>query len=506
MKNNGQYSTSKIIDSESKLLEEQLDSKEKIKLNYSVVTKNILDDTLAINIGAAGWIRTNKTGDDILKLVNGSLSTEDIIKKVSTKYEVPEKLIEEDIISFITNCHKKGIIVGSKEHILRDVGNLAIEKPVNSFNTITSSLDTVYINITEKCNLNCPYCYLDCSNSKINELKTEDWINTINEIDKLHVENLAITGGEPLLREDLFEILNEANFENIKVTGLITNGTMINSKNLDDICENFNVVQIALDGVNKETHEISRGKGTFDRVLKSIELLKSALDNSKLDQAFISMTVFEENKAEVSEMIRFANSKNCNMSFFNVLPVGRANKSSSLHWLTPDEYGQIVIDAYKIFSEIANENLSKGKRTNFYVKPSNMKYSSIYTTEPRQNCGLGIRELSISADGTVYPCRGLHFPKLSVGNIKDSELHALYEKSVERFWDISVDTNPACRGCDLKYFCGGGCRVYSYLNGELNGKDPNCKFYEASIYSAMLCKDKYIGELADILETMYNTK
>ncbi len=508
MKDNTQYSKSKTIDPESKLLDKQLNSRAKIKLNDSVITKNILDETLAINVDAASWVRTNKTGNEILKLVNGSFSTEDIIKKISKTYDVPEKLIEEDIISFITNCHKKGIITDNREHSsLNEINNSTIKKPINSINTVNSSLNTVYIYITEECNLKCSYCHLDCSSSRINELKAEDWINAINEIDKLHVENLVITGGEPLLREDLFDILNGANFENIKATGLITNGTMINSENLDDICENFDVVQIALDGVNKETHEISRGKDTFDKVLKAVDLLKSALDNSKLDQVLISMTVFKENKAEVSEMVRFANSKNFNMSFFNVLPVGRANKPSGLHWLTPDEYSQTVIDAYKAFSETVNENLSKGKKTNFYVKPSNVNYSSIYTTEPLQNCGIGIRKLSIGADGTIYPCPcvGLHFPELSVGNIRDNELRVLYEKSVERFLDVSVNKNPVCRDCNLKHFCGGGCRVYGYLNGELNGRDPNCKLYKASIYSAMLCKDKHIDELIDTLETMYNT-
>ncbi|MDW7728027.1 MAG: PqqD family peptide modification chaperone, partial [Candidatus Methanoperedens sp.] len=443
------------------------------------------------------WIRTNETGSRIFKLIDGKLSVENIIKEISKIYNVPEDLIDEDVISFLNNCYKKDIISSCE----RDSVQSKFKKKVAD-----NLLKTVYINVTERCNLRCPYCYLDSSNNEIHELEVETWKKTIKEINQMHVEDIFFAGGEPLFRNDLFDILEDANLENIKTKGLITNGTNITSKNIDDICDNFNVVQVALDGVNKETHEILRGKGTYNKVIKAINLLKVALDESKIDQVLISMTIVNENKKEIRDMVRFAHSKKFNLSFFNVLPVGQAKNPTKLNWLNADQYMQVIIEAYDEFSKIVAENIPTGKKTNFYIKPSNIKYASIYSSEPICNCGLGIKELSISSDGTVYPCRGLNVPDLSLGNIRDSGLIDLYQKSLERFSSISVDRIPECGACSIRYFCGGGCRIYGYINGDLYGKDPNCNLYKSSIYSAMLCKDRNIDELIDTTKIMYENK
>lgn len=477
----------------------QLSTKEQIKINDTIIIKNLMNKTLVVDVKNANWIRINDTGSQILKLIDGNLSIEDIKKEISKIYNIPEDLIEEDITYFINNCYKKGMIVPS-----------AILAPDKSNAEATNCLlKTVYVNITERCNLECPYCYLEDSNdgnNKIQELKVEDWKRVLKEINHMHIDDLFFTGGEPLIRKELFDILEDTDLKNINTIGLITNGTNISSKNIDKICDNFNIVQIALDGVNKETHEISRGKGTYDKVIKAIDLLKIALDDSKIDQVLISMTISHENKNEVREMVRFAYSKNFNLSFFNVLPVGQAKNSKKLNWLDSDQYMQVIIDAYNEFSKIVAENISRGKKTDFYIKPSNIRYASIYASKPICNCGLGIKELSISADGTVYPCRGLHIPELSIGNVKDNEMLNLYQKSLERFSSISVNKIPDCGICDIRYFCGGGCRIYGCIRGDLYGKDPNCKLYKSSIYSAMLCKDRNIDELIDTTKIMYQNK
>lgn len=462
----------------------------KIKVSDSVVTKNLMDKILAINVDSASWIRTNETGSQILEQIKSESTVEEIIRTLEELYQVPRELIEEDVISFINNCYDRNLIEFTENKVVST--NLA--EQLND-----DTLKTVYLDITGNCNLKCPYCYLD---EEVKDLEAEYWVNTLKEIDHMDIDDLYITGGEPLLRTDLFDIMEAANIQNIKTVGLLTNGTNISSRNIDAIYNYFNVVQIALDGVKKETHEISRGRGTYEKVLNGIGLLSDALKDSKLDQVLISMTVFHENKTEVSDMVHFAYSKGCNFSFFNVLPAGKAKIPNELNWLEPNQYFEVVINAYKEFSKICNENLKKGRKTDFYIKPSNIRCGSIYTNEPVLNCGLGTKELSIGSDGTVYPCRGFHQPDMAIGNIKYSTLNDLHKKSFNHFSSLSVKQVSDCNVCDIKHFCGGGCRLY-VSSRDLNEIDPNCKLYESSIYSAMLCKDKNIDELVNAMDFLY---
>lgn len=466
---------------------------ERFKINDSVFMKEFAGKILAIDPVNAKWVKTNETGQRILELMDGSLTVGEIQRDISKKYNVPEKLIQEDVEVFIDKCIQKGMVrLGMPNATSSESGAISSQ----------GKLNTVYINITSKFDPDYPNCHNGGSMGVSNDLDSATWINVLKEIDQMDIEELIIKGGEPLIRKDMFEIIKESGLKNTKSIGLITSGTNIKDTNIEEICSCFNAVQIALDGVSKETHETSRGEGTFDRAISAIELLKSSLGRSRLDQINISMTVHAGNKHEIRKMVRFAYSKNCNLFFNNVLPLGRADDCGKMTRLDTDQYVQVVNDAYDEFIKIINENNLKGMKTRYYIKPSNIKYASIYLDKPMYNCGLGGKKLSIGSTGEVYPCRGLEASGMSAGNIQESSLKSIYEKLVKRYSLIIVDKIAECNSCTLRYFCGGGCRIFGFDGGGLLGKDPNCRLYKASIYSAMLCKDKNINELMSTMKDL----
>lgn len=131
------------------------------------------------------------------------------------------------------------------------------------------------ISITNRCNLKCGFCYAE---SKVetysNELNTEELKKIFEEIDKLNVHRVAISGGEPFVRKDIFDIIE--NFTSHDYSTIInTNATLIN----DSIAKNLKKYEIdricvSLDGSNKVNHDAIRGSDTFEKTLKGIQNLQ----------------------------------------------------------------------------------------------------------------------------------------------------------------------------------------------------------------------------------------
>ena len=133
---------------------------------------------------------------------------------------------------------------------------------------------SVYVELTKKCNLCCKHCY-NSSGQNSAELNMNVMKNIVEQMRYDNVKSIALSGGEPLLYDGIFELLNLCEQYGIN-TNLITNGTLIN----DDIALRFSRferlrIQISLDGV-EATHDINRGEGSYKKNIQGIIKLKNA--------------------------------------------------------------------------------------------------------------------------------------------------------------------------------------------------------------------------------------
>lgn len=94
----------------------------------------------------------------------------------------------------------------------------------------------------------------------------------------------------------------------------------------------------------------------------------------------------------------------------------------------------------------------------------------------KTNCGAGFRELSVAADGTIYPCHMLHYPQLAMGNaFIGSVADALKSDVSGMFRNLRVEEHEGCSDCRHMYLCGGGCRARSmFATGTLRSRDSYC--------------------------------
>ena len=128
-------------------------------------------------------------------------------------------------------------------------------------------LSMAYLHLTMKCNFSCVYCYnRDVEKEHLKELSTEEWFNALEYMRSENIKKLVITGGEPLLREDIGEILGKAKKLGFKVS-LLTNGSLLENK-FAEVVPNVDDIVLSLDSHDLKQNSFNRSHLGFDGILR----------------------------------------------------------------------------------------------------------------------------------------------------------------------------------------------------------------------------------------------
>ena len=409
-------------------------------LSLSPYTQEISKDDkfIFINPNKPCWIVTNQLGKIILSLFDGKLSRNEIIS-IATESLGSER---KDSIAFF--CDK---IISSG--LLENIPPTPKKHKYN--------LTSVHLSLSERCNLNCLYCYArERKERDVNILTYDDYVKLIDDILSINNEiTFTLTGGEPLLNNQCFEIAEYIKSKNQK-TYLLTNGTLVNKDNIVKIKKLFDLVTISIDGPDESIHAKTRGLGNYNKVLKAIELLEE--NNIEFT---LSMTVTKLNIEFVDEMAKKYGNK---LNFAPYFPIS----------------GEI-----STLSISGNEYYNALKKA-FGVNPLGYCESSLdqAITSPCHKCAIGDGEFSVSATGDVYPCQLLHTDEFLAGNIHESSIVDIYNmsESLKRCSQLDVDTMIGCKDCCIKYICGGACTARAYYGcKDINSSTEFCE-YEKSAY------------------------
>lgn len=137
--------------------------------------------------------------------------------------------------------------------------------------TFQKIINECHWEITKRCNLSCIHCIAATGSYK--ELDTNDSLRVIDNLSSLGCQELYITGGEPLIRNDIFNILEKAKEKKFRV-GLLTNSVLLSKKNVKKIKLLTDEIGISLDGSSAEVNDMIRGNGSFDKIIDSISLIR----------------------------------------------------------------------------------------------------------------------------------------------------------------------------------------------------------------------------------------
>lgn len=332
------------------------------------------------------------------------------------------------------------------------------------------SIDTEFYfqwHITEKCNLRCKHCYHDNYTSE-NELSLDKLKYIADKIDSTLGKwskrgTLSITGGEPFVVEDkVFPLLHHiSSLDTIQYFDILTNGWLLDQVVLDKLKEfkKLRRVQLSLEASDQNLNDRIRGKGSFEKTLSAIKLLK------KNDfQVAVMMTISNLNKDGVEPLINLLKEQRVDtFSAERFIPEGAGNNLKE-YLLSSEELKEVF---KKIYSIAMKEN----KIRILLYRPL---FALLNGNDPTVGtiCSAGTNALTIMHDGTIYPCRRLPIP---IGNVLSDSFYKIWYTS-DVLWNIRNINNikGKCNNCDFIPVCR-GCRALAYaITGDYLGEDPQC--------------------------------
>jgi AdoMet-dependent heme synthase len=334
----------------------------------------------------------------------------------------------------------------------------------------------VQLHLTERCNLRCKHCYqeekrpAEMSLSEITSVLDEvsdmlkDWTTSY---DIAFASSFNVTGGEPFLRQDIFEVLEElekAGFD----TYVLSNGTLISRETAMRLAKlGVKGVQISIEGP-EIVHDDIRGSGSFAASLKGI---RNLLDAGT--EVTLNTTLSDINAPFFTDIIDLASSLGVQrLGFSRLVPSG-----SGKNLLSRMLGKEVLADLY---SEIFSSNTGGLRIVTGDPVASQLKEPSDEDADspwPTGGCAAGVSGLTILPDGTVTPCRRLPVP---IGNIREDSLreiwsssailNALRDKSRYKGKCGKCQKWSACRGCRAIAFAYAGAADKSGYLAE----DPQC--------------------------------
>lgn len=334
---------------------------------------------------------------------------------------------------------------------------------------------SVQWHITDKCNLKCKHCYGVSKNDELSIARIENIISEISET--LNIWNFAVpviksinfTGGEPLLYNHLFELIEYCNKEGFRIA-ILTNGTLIN-RSIASLIRKLSIsyVQISIDDIN-ERHDFIRGiKNSFNKSVGGAKLL--------IDEGVpvnLSCTISRLNVERIEELLNFALSIGVStIRFPRLIPIGNGKQLYD-YLLNSNElknaYSKLINLQSAYFDSI--NILLDDPLFALFESDLNHNFSSSKNSFCIGGCSIGYSGICIMPDGTVYPCRKLPVP---IGNIAKNNFRDIWNNS-NVLNDIrdKVNFHGKCGNCSLSLNCK-GCRALAYsLSGDYLGCDVQC--------------------------------
>ena len=430
---------------------------------------------LLLDPESPNWISTNEVGADIIRRCDGRKTLQEVALEVSNKWKVGTGKVIKDATPFISMSIKKGFLSLYPDIKPSYRGRGSIIAP--------SILEELWFYTNGDCNLNCAHCLVEGGPQVQKKgLPLSRIKGLIDEALDLGLKRIYLTGGEPFLRPDIFELIDYVSKRTQTV--ILTNGTLMNKafRKISALRDRNILFQVSLEGPLSEINDRIRGMGNFQQTVSAIKgLIKAGIN------PIVTTTATRLNQDYIVETNRFLATlgvKNHHILWLH--PRGRTGNDFNNLFVPPESLTQIMKDLRKVSKEtgtVVDNEVSlttrlRGKRG-----------------RKKDLCNCCYDMFSIDADGHVYPCAALTGDqRFDCGIAERDSLKQIWLNSpvMNFIRDLSVQKKGGCNNCHLKFLCGGGCFCQGFYNLEVKegegcmmAEDPYCDIYK-NLFSDIL--------------------
>jgi radical SAM protein with 4Fe4S-binding SPASM domain len=346
-------------------------------------------------------------------------------------------------------------------------------------------------NTTNRCNLRCLHCYIQAEDRTYkNELSTEEAKAMIDDLAQMQVPVLLFSGGEPLLRQDLFELGAYATKKGIRSV-ISSNGTLITPEMAKKIKDaGFRYVGISIDGSEKTHDHFRKMDGAFKKALEGV---RNSLQAGVMSG--IRFTVNRHNYADLPEVLDVCEKEKIpRFCLYHLVYAGRGKEMVSDD-ITPDETRKMVrmlIEKAKDWCEkgvdteiLTTDNHADGIFIKKYLEETEPERAEEVTTllEMHGGCSAGTKMSNIDPFGNVHACQ--FWSHVTLGNIRDRKFSEIWRDPdnpiLQKMRKKADFLKGRCGDCTYVNLCA-GCRIRAeVVHGDPWAEDPACFLTEEEI-------------------------
>jgi uncharacterized protein len=446
---------------------------------------DIMENQRYINIGNGPLFQTVDIGNDnYVALINPDTAFWSLVRK-------------DKLLSIFGNSDFIKQYREKEDEFLKEMNNLRFGlKP-----------SAVYLNPTDKCNLNCIYCYIPEEIRKNGAHMSEDslfkCLSILKDyfkttVSKGQLPQVIFHGSEPLMNvEAVFKGIEK--YKDDFYFGLQTNATLLDQKTIDFLTSNKIGIGISLDGFSADVADGTRkdwaGKGYFETVVNAIKLLKD------YENFNVICTVTRKNLEHLATIIDFFHACEIKTCMLNIV---RCTQERS-RTVKPDDVTASI--HYLKALDRTYELYRKTGRKLIVANFANILLSILAPTARRlmcdiSPCGGGRCFFAVNANGDIFPCSEfVGVPEFNGGNVFTDSIQSVLDSEVFKpMVERRIENIQGCKTCSIRHFCGSPCPAEAYtMNGGMDQKGAFCDFYVEQVRYAfrMIAEGKEQAYLED---------